>query len=74
MYKMKKKLSIEGMSCKHCVMHVKEALSGLEGAKHIKVDLSQNSAVLDVPDSITDDDIKNAVSDAGYKVTQIYVL
>lgn len=68
---MKKKLLIEGMSCKHCVMHVKEALSELDGAKHVKVDLSKNSAILDVPESITDDDIKNAVSDAGYKVTQI---
>lgn len=68
---MKKKLLIEGMSCKHCAMHVKEALGGLDGTKHIKVDLSKNTAVLDAPESITDDDIKNAVADAGYKVIQI---
>ena len=27
----KKKLSIEGMSCQHCVMHVANALKELEG-------------------------------------------
>ncbi|MEG2018838.1 MAG: cation transporter, partial [Clostridium sp.] len=34
---MKKKISIEGMSCGHCVNHVKEALSELPGVTSVDV-------------------------------------
>ena len=31
---MKKKISIEGMSCSHCVNHVTNALSEIDGVKN----------------------------------------
>ena len=42
--KMKKTISIEGMSCNHCVAHVKEALEGLEGVTSVKVNLDKKCA------------------------------
>lgn len=67
---MKKKIFIEGMSCGHCVMHVKEALEDL-GAANVEVSLEKKQALAEVDDSITDEKIKFAVEDAGYDVTGI---
>ncbi len=39
---MKKKLYIEGMSCDHCVKHVKDALSEIPGISSVEVDLKIN--------------------------------
>ena len=39
-------LQIEGMSCQHCVQTVTEALKSLAGVKSVKVDLSQDQAVV----------------------------
>lgn len=67
---MKKLISIEGMSCNHCVNHVTEALEEI-GAEKIKVSLENKSAELDIKDSVTDEKIKLAVEDAGYDVVKI---
>lgn len=66
---MKKKLLIEGMSCGHCVKHVKEALSELEGVSSVDVDLASKSAVLE--GEVSEEKIKLAVEDAGYEVVSI---
>lgn len=66
---MKKKINIEGMSCKHCVMHVHGALEDI-GAKDIDVNLDKKVAVADVG-NLSDDKIKAAIEDAGYNVTSI---
>lgn len=66
---MKKKLLIEGMSCGHCVKHVKEALSELEGVSSVDVDLASKSAVLE--GEVSEEKIKFAVEDAGYEVISI---
>ncbi len=66
---MKKKLTINGMSCNHCVMHVKQALEGLEGADKVKVKIGKASVV--VPDDFDTALIGNAVKEAGYEVESI---
>jgi len=71
---MKKKILIEGMSCGHCVNHVKEALSELDGVTGVDVDLEAKSAVLESSEDVNDEDIKRAVDDVGYQVTGIEVL
>lgn len=68
---MKKKIAIEGMSCQHCVSHVKEALSELNGVTSVEVDLEGKSAVLEASGEVKDEDIKFAVDDAGYEVVKI---
>ena len=45
--KMKKKILIEGMSCGHCVAHVKEALEALENTTDIQVDLGTQSVLVE---------------------------
>jgi len=67
---MKKTLSIEGMSCNHCVMHVKNALADVSGVESAEVDLAKKSAVV-VGASLDDSALKAAVSEAGYEVVAI---
>ena len=71
---MKKKILIEGMSCGHCVKHVKDALSELSGVTNVDVNLETKTALLDAASDINDEDIKFAVEDAGYDVVKIEAL
>ena len=66
---MKKVLSIEGMSCMHCVAHVKEALEGIEGVKDVVVSLDENLATVET--EVSDDILKNAIEEEGYDVVDI---
>lgn len=68
---MKKKVTIEGMSCMHCVGHVKDALNELSGVKEVDVNLSAGTAIIESTGNITDDQIKAAIDDAGYEVLSI---
>lgn len=72
--KMKKKILVEGMSCGHCVNHVREALSELNGVTSVDVNLASKSAVIEVSTDLNDKDIKFAVEDAGYDVVGIEVI
>lgn len=64
-----KKILIEGMSCGHCVRHVKDALEELKGVTKVEVDLASKSAILE--GDAADSDIKAAIEDAGYDVVAI---
>ena len=66
---MKKVLLIEGMSCEHCVAHVKEALEGIEGVDNVVVSLDENSATVET--EVSDETLKEAVEEEGYDVIEI---
>lgn len=66
---MEKKLFIEGMSCGHCVSHVKEALEEIDGVTLVEVNLEGKYAR--VEGVASDEDLKAAVEEAGYDVVQI---
>ena len=68
---MKKVLTVEGMMCQNCVKHVTRALQGIPGASDVSVSLEEKKAEVTVPDTVTDEDLKAAVVDAGYEVTGI---
>ena len=68
---MKKELMIEGMMCQNCVKHVTHALDGIPGAADVQVSLENKKATVNVPESVTDEALKAAVTEAGYKVTGI---
>ncbi len=68
---MKKKILIEGMTCGHCVNHVKEALSELEGVTGVDVNLDTKTAVLEASGDISDEGIKATIDEVGYKVVGI---
>ena len=60
-------LKIEGMSCQHCVMHVKKAVDSIEGVSSSAVAVGSATVVYD--DSKTNADaIARAVRNAGYKI------
>jgi copper chaperone CopZ len=60
-------LKIEGMSCQHCVMHVKKAVDGVNGVSSSDVAIGSAKVIYD--DSRTDKDaIVRAVLKAGYKI------
>ena len=68
---MKKTISIEGMTCGNCVRHVTEALNELEGVTSVNVDLAGKKADIDAAESVSDDKLKEAVTEAGYSVTAV---
>lgn len=65
-----KKIYIDGMSCGHCVSHVKEALLDI-GAIKVKVDLEEKFAIAEFEDEINDNEITDAIEDVGYEVSEI---
>ncbi len=67
---MRKLLEIEGMSCGHCVMHVKSALEGVAGVTKAEVDLVKKSAMVE-GEALDAAALKAAVAEAGYKVASV---
>ncbi|WP_054943184.1 copper chaperone CopZ [Paenibacillus ihuae] len=60
-------LTVEGMSCGHCVSAVEKAVSGLGAAA--KVDLQAKKVAVDYDESkVSLNDIKAAIEDQGYDV------
>ncbi len=60
-------ISIEGMSCQHCVMRVKKAIEGLKGINKADVEIGQAKVKFD--ESLTGKkEIEEAIVKAGYKV------
>lgn len=68
---MKKQISIEGMSCVHCVKHVEEALKEITGVVNVQVSLQDKNAVVEVADAVSDAKLKEAIEEVGYDVTGI---
>ena len=66
---MKKKILIEGMSCEHCVGHVKNALEGLDGVTSVEVSLENNCAIVETTNS--NEELKEAIEEEGYDVVKI---
>lgn len=71
---MSKKITIEGMSCGHCVKRVKDALLELEGIISADIDLDTQTAVIDSTGEVSDEKIKFALDDVGYEVISIEIL
>ncbi len=67
---MKKIITIKGMSCNHCVMAVKNALSEVEGVSKVDVKLEDNNAVVE-GENLVDKILKEAIEEAGYDVVEI---
>ena len=64
------KVLIEGMSCNHCKQHVEEALNSLDGVS-ATVDLKKKCAMVENTKNVSNQQIINAVENAGYKVKKI---
>ena len=64
---MNKKLRISGMTCGHCVSHVKSALEGMEGVSEADVSLENHEAEVTLSGEAIDADLIAAVEAAGYQ-------
>ena len=67
-------LSVDGMTCGHCVMSVSEELSEIPGVKNVEVILNSGgtSKVMVLTDTPLDDAaLSDAVSEAGFKLVGI---
>ena len=68
---MEKKIQIEGMMCQHCVAHVEKALTALGGVSSAKADLDGKCATVTLSAPVSDEELKDAVTSAGYEVVGI---
>ena len=68
---MKTIVNVEGMCCEHCAKRVENALSAVHGVVSADVKLKKNIAVLRSREQLSEEEIKNVVAEAGYKVTAI---
>ena len=64
---MTKNLKISGMTCGHCVSHVKSALEGVRGVSGADVSLENQEAEVTVSGEVIDTDLVAAVEAAGYQ-------
>jgi copper chaperone len=63
-------LMIQGMSCSHCVTHVKNALNEVDGLEVEDVQIG-NARVWFDDDKVTKESIAAKIDEAGYKVVSI---
>lgn len=68
---MKKEMKVEGMMCKHCVAHVKKALEGVAGVSEVEVNLEAKNAIITCDETVTDEALTKAVTDADYEVVSV---
>ena len=65
---MTKELKIDGMMCKHCVKHVNDALSKMDGVTNVVVSLEKNNAEVTMDHEIPIEEFKKVITDAGYEL------
>ena len=63
----KQVVKVGGMMCEGCVRMVDKTLSALPGVKKADVNLKKKEAVLKVDEPLSEEVIKNALEDAGYR-------
>ena len=69
---MKKKLLVDGMSCGHCVNHLKTALTeDIQGVEVLEVNLEGKYAIVDMQDSVTEEALRAVIEDLGYELKGI---
>jgi Cu2+-exporting ATPase len=68
---MTKTMKIEGMMCGHCEATVKKVLEAFPQVDEANVSHESGTAVLTLNAEISNDELKKAVEDKEYKVTEI---
>lgn len=62
-------LTVEGMSCAHCVRAVNQAVGGLDGVSKVDVDLAKKTVTIEHDPSVAPlARIKAEIEDQGYEV------
>lgn len=64
-------LSVDGMSCMHCVNKVTKIISGFKSSKDVKVDLDKKEAKFSFDESAVDlNNIIGAIKKAGFEASK----
>ena len=64
----KKEIKVVGMHCPSCVNAVELSLTDVDGIDDAKADLKSGITKITMSDDVDDEDIIEAVEDAGFKV------
>ena len=64
---MKLEYTVEGMTCAHCVLSVREEVGEIDGVEAVEVDLASGRMVI-TGAGIDDGAVRAAVDEAGYEV------
>ena len=67
-------LNVTGMTCHHCVSSVKEELGEIDGVSNIDAALNTGGAsvvTFDASASVTDEQIRDAIDEAGYDIVEL---
>ena len=69
---MRKTLMIEGMSCNHCINHLKTALSeDINGIKVIEISLEDKFAIVDIEDNVNLNNLNEIIEELGFELKGI---
>lgn len=68
---MKQVITIEGMSCQHCVAAVTEALQKLADVQQVSVDLAAGQATIEAAAPLPQQTLRDAIEDTGFDVLAI---
>ncbi len=64
-------LTVDGMTCGHCVETINLAVGGLPGVNSVAVQLDNKSVTIDFDESTTDlETISSSIIEAGFEVVQ----
>jgi copper chaperone CopZ len=64
---------VTGMTCDHCIRHVTEELTALDGVEGVAIDLKPgavSSVVVTASRTLGDDEVREAVEEAGYSLAR----
>jgi copper chaperone len=62
-------LSVQGMSCGHCVKAIEGSVGQLNGVQHVEVNLNEAKVIVEFDSSqVSLDSIKETIDDQGYDV------
>ena len=67
----KVKINIEGMHCASCAGNIERSLKKVSGVSEVNVSVIGKKAFVQVDEKTSDEELKKAVSRAGYKAVSI---
>ncbi len=67
----KLKLLISGMHCASCASNVEKSLKTIKGIKSASVSLLARKGIVEADDSVSEEDLRKAISKTGYKLINI---
>ena len=61
-------VTVNGMSCQHCVASVTKALEAIDGITDVKVDLASKTATFTEEKPVDPQTVKNAIAAIGFEI------